>query len=420
MSKKKKEWRAEKERLLSLGQEERRKEYRGNYVTLDKIATWRRHGKNTAPEEEEDSVPVALCDQVSLYKGDITVLEVDAIVNAANSSLLGGGGVDGCIHRAAGHFLYEECHSLNGCDTGKAKITCGYDLPAKYVIHTVGPIARGNVGPTQSEDLKSCYENSLKLVKDNKLRSVAFPCISTGIYGFPNEPAADIALKTVRDWLSENKDEIDRIIFCVFLETDYEIYNSKMADFFPVTEECEEDAEKTQSQDDAKEGECGDVEMLSQIVEENDTAADENRKEGKETAAEGSGPVEDEKPAAESKPEEEKKTAESEGDAGRETGGEEKTRSAAADAETEGEKEEAKDVDKEEESQGESEVMDVEEVPEVDKNTPTVANEHEVSNAKAVEVQSPDGIPPESNPAPQTDSSQSKDGLSDKNELRKE
>ncbi|XP_050981160.1 ADP-ribose glycohydrolase MACROD2 isoform X2 [Labeo rohita] len=231
MSKKKKEWRAEKERLLGLSLEDRRKDYRGNYVPLEKISTWANHDNNAAPEEEQKK-PLSLADKVSLYKGDITILEVDAIVNAANSSLLGGGGVDGCIHRAAGHLLYEECHSLNGCDTGKAKITCGYDLPAKYVIHTVGPIARGNVGQTQKDDLEACYKNSLKLMKDNNLRSVAFPCISTGIYGFPNDPAAEIALETVRQWILDNQDEIDRVIFCVFLETDYDIYKGKMSKFF--------------------------------------------------------------------------------------------------------------------------------------------------------------------------------------------
>uniref|UniRef100_A0A672JHN4 Mono-ADP ribosylhydrolase 2 n=1 Tax=Salarias fasciatus TaxID=181472 RepID=A0A672JHN4_SALFA len=147
-------------------------------------------------------------DKVSLYKGDITVLEVDAIVNAANSSLLGGGGVDGCIHKAAGSCLYDECHSLNGCETGKAKITCGFDLPARYVIHTVGPVARGHVGPTENSDLTSCYQNSLWLMKENDLKTVAFPCISTGIYGFPNEPAAEIALTTVKKWIEENPDKV--------------------------------------------------------------------------------------------------------------------------------------------------------------------------------------------------------------------
>uniref|UniRef100_A0A671QNM0 Macro domain-containing protein n=1 Tax=Sinocyclocheilus anshuiensis TaxID=1608454 RepID=A0A671QNM0_9TELE len=181
----------------------------------------------------------------------------------ANSSLLGGGGVDGCIHRAAGHLLYEECHSLNGCETGKAKITCGYDLPAKYVIHTVGPIARGNVGQSQRDDLESCYKYSLKLMKDNNLRSVAFPCISTGIYGFPNEPAAEIALKTVCDWILSNQDEIDCVIFCVFLETDYEIYKRKMSDFFSP----DNDDHKNEKDAGVEEDEKQDEEMMSQQEE---------------------------------------------------------------------------------------------------------------------------------------------------------
>ncbi|KAM6922758.1 ADP-ribose glycohydrolase MACROD2 isoform 2-T2 [Lycodopsis pacificus] len=244
MSKKKKDWKTEKERLLRLDREERRKEYRRqDFVSLDKISTW---GEENRPNEKEEGTEQTdgggLSDKVSLYKGDITVLEVDAIVNAANSSLLGGGGVDGCIHKAAGSCLYDECHSLNGCETGKAKITCGYDLPAKYVIHTVGPVARGHVGPTENNDLTSCYQNSLRLMKEHDLSTVAFPCISTGIFGFPNEPAADIALNTVKSWIEENPDKITRVIFCVFLENDFAIYKKKMSEMFPdndmeVTEE---------------------------------------------------------------------------------------------------------------------------------------------------------------------------------------
>ncbi|XP_060895419.1 ADP-ribose glycohydrolase MACROD2 isoform X3 [Labrus mixtus] len=249
MSKKKKDWKTEKERLLRLDREERRKDYRRpEFIPLDKIPTWREENKPDDKEEEEGTELTGggggggLTDKVSLYKGDITVLEVDAIVNAANSSLLGGGGVDGCIHKAAGSCLYDECHSLNGCETGKAKITCGYDLPARYVIHTVGPVARGHVGQSETSDLTSCYQNSLRLMKEHGLSTVAFPCISTGIYGFPNEPAAEIALSTVKSWIEENPDKITRVIFCVFLETDFAIYKKKIPEIFQdndmeVTEE---------------------------------------------------------------------------------------------------------------------------------------------------------------------------------------
>ncbi|XP_062320534.1 ADP-ribose glycohydrolase MACROD2 [Osmerus eperlanus] len=225
MNKKKKDWKEEKVKLLNMSLEERRRQYRSDHVTLEKILTWRQMSK---AEVDGHSL---LIDKVSLYKGDITILEVDAIVNAANSSLLGGGGVDGCIHKAAGSLLFDECHTLHGCDTGHAKITCGYDLPAKYVIHTVGPVARGNVGQTENRDLAACYKNSLQLAKENDLHSVAFPCISTGIYGFPNEPAADIALNTVKNWLKENS-QIQRVVFCVFLEMDYKIYKDKLSHSF--------------------------------------------------------------------------------------------------------------------------------------------------------------------------------------------
>ncbi|XP_005380946.1 PREDICTED: O-acetyl-ADP-ribose deacetylase MACROD2 isoform X1 [Chinchilla lanigera] len=247
-NKKKKVWREEKERLLKMTLEERRKEYVRDYVALTTILSWKEEmkGKNQNDEEntqETSQVKKSLSEKVSLYRGDITLLEVDAIVNAANASLLGGGGVDGCIHRAAGPCLLAECRNLNGCETGHAKITCGYDLPAKHVIHTVGPIARGHINGSHKEDLANCYKSSLKLVKENNLRSVAFPCISTGIYGFPNEPAAVIALGTIKEWLAKNHQEVDRIIFCVFLEVDFKIYKKKMSEFFPVDDNNEEDVD---------------------------------------------------------------------------------------------------------------------------------------------------------------------------------
>uniref|UniRef100_A0A8C6I3A4 Macro domain-containing protein n=1 Tax=Mus spicilegus TaxID=10103 RepID=A0A8C6I3A4_MUSSI len=243
-NKKKKVWREENERLLKMTLEERRKEYIRDYVSLSTILSWKEEMKSKGQNDEENTqeapqMKKSLSEKVSLYRGDITLLEVDAIVNAANASLLGGGGVDGCIHRAAGPCLLAECRNLNGCETGHAKITCGYDLPAKYVIHTVGPIARGHINGSHKEDLANCYQSSLKLVKENNLRSVAFPCISTGIYGFPNEPAAVIALGTIKEWLAKNHQEVDRIIFCVFLEVDFKIYKKKMNEFFPVDDNNE-------------------------------------------------------------------------------------------------------------------------------------------------------------------------------------
>nr|CDS28048.1 MACRO domain containing protein 2 [Hymenolepis microstoma] len=160
--------------------------------------------------------------RLSFTKADITELAVDAIANAAKSSLLGGGGVDGAIHSAAGRGLYMECKDLGGCPVGSAKITAGYNLPAKYVIHCVGPMD-GN-----ADSLRSCYKTALKLCTENNIKSIAFPCISTGIYGFPNEPAAEIALCTTWEYLEEHK-EIERVIFCCFLEKDYKIYEKLLS-----------------------------------------------------------------------------------------------------------------------------------------------------------------------------------------------
>lgn len=167
--------------------------------------------------------------KIILFLGDITTLSVDAIVNAANKSLLGGGGVDGAIHRAAGPMLKEECRRLGGCETGQAKITKGYNLHAKYVIHTVGPVYRDGKH-NESELLKSCYLNSLKLAIENNIKTIAFPSISTGAYGYPINEAAPIAIKTTLDFLRDNNN-ITKVIFALFSQTDFDIYKEILSKY---------------------------------------------------------------------------------------------------------------------------------------------------------------------------------------------
>ena len=164
--------------------------------------------------------------QIQVVQGDITKLDCDCIVNAANRSLLGGGGVDGAIHRAAGPELLAECRTLHGCRTGEAKITKGYRLKAKYIIHTVGPIYSGTA--EDAVQLADCYRNSLNLAKEHDVHSIAFPAISTGVYGYPLEDAMEIAVKTVAQWLEDHADYAMQVIFCCFDARTEQAYQTKM------------------------------------------------------------------------------------------------------------------------------------------------------------------------------------------------
>jgi O-acetyl-ADP-ribose deacetylase (regulator of RNase III) len=165
-----------------------------------------------------------MTDRIELFEGDITTLAVDAIVNAANSSLLGGGGVDGAIHSAAGPELLAECRLLRGFDTGEAKITPGFRLPANYVIHTVGPVWQGG-GRDEAELLAACYRNALRLAAMHEVRTIAFPAISTGVYGYPKDDAARIAVEAVRGVAAS----LEQVVFCCFSEDDRERYARLLA-----------------------------------------------------------------------------------------------------------------------------------------------------------------------------------------------
>ena len=169
-----------------------------------------------------------LADRVRVVQGDITLLDVDAIVNAANQSLLGGGGVDGAIHRAAGPGLLAECRQIGGCPTGGARITGGHRLLARYVIHTVGPVyGTGREG--EADLLRSCYQESLRLAAQQSLRTIAFPCISTGAFGYPREEACQIAVEAVLRWLGQNEYP-HQVTFCCFLLEDADCYRRVLPD----------------------------------------------------------------------------------------------------------------------------------------------------------------------------------------------
>ncbi|KAI5196676.1 A1pp-domain-containing protein [Aureobasidium subglaciale] len=190
-------------------------------------------------------------DKICVIRTDITKLEVDAIVNAANESLLGGGGVDGAIHRAAGDGLYRECEKLDGCDTGDAKITNGYELPCKKVIHTVGPVYwRTQKKNMHTSLLQSCYRRSLDLAAENGCKSIAFSALSTGVYGYPSGEAAETAIGEVKKWLDndEKADKLDHIIFCNFMEKDEDAYYKWLPKYFPSTETSEAQSKNDESE----------------------------------------------------------------------------------------------------------------------------------------------------------------------------
>lgn len=165
--------------------------------------------------------------KISAIQGDITKLEVDAIVNAANSALRGGGGVDGAIHRAGGRQILEECKKYDGCPTGEARITTAGRMPSKYVVHTVGPIYRGG-NNNEAKLLYSAYQSSLALAVENNIKTIAFPFISAGVYGYPKDEASDIAIKSVIDFVKNNKHDFKEITFVLFSEKDYLLYKEKL------------------------------------------------------------------------------------------------------------------------------------------------------------------------------------------------
>ncbi|WZH47936.1 RNA-directed RNA polymerase [Fusarium acuminatum] len=198
----------------------------------------------SAKREPDYPASESINKRIGLIRGDITKLRLDAVVNAANKSLLGGGGVDGAIHRAAGPRLVRECRPLGPINTGEAVITKGYNLPAKHVIHTVGPVY--DTDPNPKESLANCYRESLRVAVTNNLTSVAFSAISTGIYGFPSSSAAKIACKTVREFLeTEEGNTLSKVVFVTFVPPDVDAYNEALPRVFPPAEEGPQSEDET-------------------------------------------------------------------------------------------------------------------------------------------------------------------------------
>jgi len=208
--------------------------------TVSLLYRWKKLVPATLDPESKADAPKpsqSFNDRIGLIRGDITKLEVDAIVNAANNSLLSGGGVDGAIHRAAGPGLLRECRKLKGCETGSAKITGAYDLPCKNVIHAVGPIYSSKYKEESAEVLAGCYTTSLKLAVENECKTIAFSALSTGVYGYPSQAAAPVAIKAIKDFLeSKDGDKMEKVVFCTFVPKDMEAYNNWLPRFFPLTE----------------------------------------------------------------------------------------------------------------------------------------------------------------------------------------
>jgi len=218
----------------SLTVEERRKRYHSQkFVELKDIEPWSLQSKKLKVVEKESKFQVdeELNNKVALWHGDITTLELDAIVNSANESLMGGsGGIEAAIHKAAGPRLLSECGALHGCETGQVKISRGYDLPSTYILHTVGPVDEN------PEVLEACYNGCLDLLEKNKIKTVAFCAVSTGVFGFPIEPATRIALSTVRRWLEtgNNRTKVNLVVFVLYKDRDNACYEQIMPEYFPV------------------------------------------------------------------------------------------------------------------------------------------------------------------------------------------